>query len=185
MTSRQGLYNEPNIYHFKMPELSEAHALQLIRQEAVFSNLPTLVTETDDALRPIYATVGGNPLALRLVVGQTHVYTLTSILDHLQNALGQTAENLYTYIYRRAWEGLDTTSQDLLLVMPLVNPQGDALEVIADVSGLTLEVVHAALQRLVTLNLVDARGDHNERRYSIHGLTRTFLHEQVLHWQSA
>jgi hypothetical protein len=50
--------------------------------------------------------------------------------------------------------------------------------------GVTEAVVHTALQRLVRLNLVDVRGDHTERRYSIHGLTRTFLHEQVIHWQS-
>ena len=184
LTSRQALYDAPNIYHFKIPELTEAHALQLIRQEALVSNLPTLAAAGDDALRPIYATVGGNPLALRLVVGQTHVYTLASILDHLQKAQGETAENLYTYIYRRAWEGLDDASQDLLLVMPLVNPSGDTLSIIAEMGGVAEAVVHTALQRLVTLNLVDVRGDHTERRYSIHGLTRTFLHEQVLHWQS-
>lgn len=182
LTSRQALYNTPNIYHFKVPELTEADALQLIRQEAAYSNLSALAAVTDEVLRPIYATVGGNPLALRLVVGQTHIYTLASILDHLQKAQGQTAENLYTYIYRRAWEGLDATSQDVLLVMPLVNPSGDTLEVIADVGEWSPALVRTALQGLVTLNLVDARGDHSERRYSIHGLTRTFLHEQVLHW---
>jgi hypothetical protein len=36
---------------------------------------------------------------------------------------------------------------------------------------------------LVRLNLVDVRGDLQQRRYSIHNLTRTFLHEQVLRWQ--
>ncbi len=183
LTSRQALYNTPNIYHFKVPELSEAHALQLIRQEANLSNLPTLAAAGDEALRPIYATVGGNPLALRLIVGQTHIYPLASILAHLQKAQGETAENLYTYIYRRAWDGLDAASQDVLLVMPLVNPNGDTLTVIAEMGELTEEAVHAALQRLVMLNLVDVRGNFHERRYSIHGLTRTFLHEQVLRWQ--
>jgi hypothetical protein len=68
--------------------------------------------------------------------------------------------------------------------MPLVNPSGETLPIIAEMGGVTEAVVHTALQRLVRLNLVDVRGDHTERRYSIHGLTRTFLHEQVLHWQS-
>jgi hypothetical protein len=35
------------------------------------------------------------------------------------------------------------------------------------------------------LNLVDVRGSFAEHHYSIHGLTRTFLHEQVLRWQMA
>lgn len=183
LTSRDMLYTTPTIYHFKVPELNEAHTLQLVRQEAAIRNLPLLATAPDSALQPIYATVGGNPLALRLVVGQTHIYTLASILEHLCNAQGQTAENLYTYIYRRAWDGLDALSQDLLLIMPLVNPSGDDVATIAEVGGLDVNAVRQALNRLVALNLVDVHGAINERRYYIHGLTRTFLHEQVLHWQ--
>lgn len=183
LTSRDALYATPNIYHFKVPELDEAHTLQLVRREAQISNLPTLATAPDSALQPIYATVGGNPLALRLIVGQTHIYTLSSILDHLRKAQGQTAENLYTYIYRRAWDGLDALGQDVLLIMPLVNPGGDDVATIAAVGGLEADLVRHALERLVTFNLVDVHGTVNERRYRIHGLTRTFLHEQVLHWQ--
>jgi len=180
LTARYGLYSTPNIYHFQVPELSEDHALQLIRQEAEQSNLPALAAAPAHDLRPIYATVGGNPLALRLVVGQTHIYTLESILEHLYAARGQGAENLYTYIYRHAWESLDATSQDVLLIMPLVNPNGDEIEVISEVGEIEVGIVRNALNQLVTLNLVDARGSLQDRRYSIHGLTRTFLHNQVL-----
>lgn len=183
LTSREALYTTPNLYHFKVPELSEAHTLDLIRREAAISNLPALVTAPDSALLPIYETVGGNPLALRLIVGQTHIYTLASILEHLQTARGQTATNLYTYIYRRAWDGLDPISQDVLLTMPVVNPSGDTLETIAEVGGLAIDAVHQALNRLVRFNLVDVQSTLDTHRYRIHGLTRTFLHEQVLHWQ--
>ena len=47
--------------------------------------------------------------------------------------------------------------------------------------GARLEAA-ARLDDLVKVNLVDARGDLYQRRYSIHALTRTFLHEQVLRW---
>ncbi|MEZ4866685.1 MAG: NB-ARC domain-containing protein [Caldilineaceae bacterium] len=183
LTSRVGLYTTPNVYHYPVGELEEEDALRLIRQEAVTSNLPALAASTANELRPIYATVGGNPLALRLVVGQSHIYPLDSILKHLRAAQGQSAENLYTYIYWRAWESLDPMSQDVLLIMPLVNPQGDELEVIAEAGAMAIEEVRLALNHLVTLKLVDARGGLQERRYSIHGLTRTFLHEQVLRWK--
>lgn len=184
LTSREALYTTSTMYHFKVPELSEAHTLELIRREATISNLPALATAPDSALQPIYQTVGGNPLALRLIVGQTHIYTLSSILEHLQNARGQTATNLYTYIYRRAWEGLDAISKDVLLAMPVVKPRGDNLATIAEVGGLDIDVVHQALNRLVRFNLVDVHSTLDEYRYRIHGLTRTFLHEQVLHWQT-
>jgi predicted DNA-binding protein YlxM (UPF0122 family) len=183
LTSRQSLYTTPNIYHFKMPELSANGALRLIRQEAEVSNLPVLAACSDEELRPIYTIVGGNPLALRLVVGQTHTYTLESILHDLQVVRTQAHENLYTFIYRQAWDSLDVNSQAVLLAMPLVNPQGDTLEVIAAISDLDIGTVRMALNRLVMLNLIDGRGGLNDRRYSIHGLTRTFLHTQVIRWQ--
>jgi hypothetical protein len=182
LTSRKSLYTEPAIYHFPVPELNELSALELIRQEAQLSNLPVLAESNDEVLKPIYQTVGGNPLALRLVVGQTHIHPLESILYDLRTARGQPVERLYTFIYRHAWDSLDALSQQVLLIMPLVNPQGDELEYIAEVGDVDIGDLRLALNKLVTLNLVDARGGLNDRRYSIHSLTRTFLHKQVAQW---
>jgi DNA-binding MarR family transcriptional regulator len=67
--------------------------------------------------------------------------------------------------------------------MPLVADSGGSLAYLVDVSGLDPATVSDALDRLVTLNLVDSQGNLSERRYSIHGLTRTFLQEQVGKWQ--
>jgi hypothetical protein len=182
LTSRHSLYREPNIYHLRLPELSEPVALRLIRQEARLSNLPELAAASDDELRPIVQTVGGNPLALRLVIGQAHLYTLPSVLYELQQARSQSAENLYDYIYRKAWEHLDPLSRQALLIMPLGNPSGDEIEYLAEVGDLAIDELRTALSKLVILNLVDARGGLYERRYSIHSLTRTFLHRQVAKW---
>jgi len=182
LTSRKSLYTEPNIYHFIMPELNEANALQLIKQEAAWSNLPMLAASQEAELLPIVQTVGGNPLALRLVIGQTHVHALDTLLAELRGAHGQTAENLYNFIYRHAWEKLDTLSQQVLLIMPLAHPQGETLNYLTEVGHLPLGDVRLALNKLVMLNLVDARGGLNDRRYSIHGLTRTFLQKQVAKW---
>jgi hypothetical protein len=183
LTSRESLRTAPNIYHVAVAELSEPNALQLIRQEAEVSNLPMLAACTDDELLPIVAAVGGNPLALRLVVGQTHLYTLESILTDLRAARGQTVQNLYTFIYRRIWDKLAELSRQVLLVMPLVKPGGESLEFIAQVGQLEVGQVRMALNQLIQLNLVDARGGVHQRRYTIHSLTRTFLQEQVARWQ--
>lgn len=182
LTSRHSLYSEPNIYHLRVAELDEPVALNLIRQEARLSNLAELATSSDADLHPIVATVGGNPLALRLVVGQAHFYALPSILYGLQQARGQPAENLYTFIYRKAWEHLDPLSRHALLIMPLGNPAGEEIEYLAEVGDLAVDELRTALSKLVTLNLVDARGGLQERRYSIHSLTRTFLQQQVARW---
>ena len=66
--------------------------------------------------------------------------------------------------------------------MPLVQAQGESLEYLAEISELPASAIRQALNKLVMLNLVDARGGINDRRFSIHGLTRTFLQEQVAKW---
>lgn len=182
LTARESLFGIPNLYHAKVEELSTSHALQLIRQEAAMRGLPVLATSSDAELLPIVETVGGNPLALRLVVGQNHFYGLQSILYDLRQARSHAATNLYTYIYHKAWAKLDPLGRRALLVMPLGSPLGDDLEYLAEVGDLDRDELRMALNQLVTLNLVDARGGLNDRRYSIHNLTRTFLEEQIARW---
>ncbi|RIK41121.1 MAG: hypothetical protein DCC55_12920 [Chloroflexi bacterium] len=182
LTSRHSLYSEPNLCHLRVAELSRPVALRLIRQEAQLSNLLELAAASDADLLPIFETVGGNPLALRLVVGQAHLYALPSILYELKMAQSGPAENLYEFIYRKAWERLDPLSRQALLAMPLGNPAGEDIEYLAEVGDLAVGELRTALSKLVTLNLVDARGGLHERRYTIHSLTRTFLQQQVARW---
>ena len=182
LTSRTSLFHETDVYHYPVPELTQAWTLSLVRQEAQTRNLPDLRHASDSDLQPLVETVGGNPLAIRLVVGQCHLYALDVILENLRAARGQTMEQFYTYIYRQAWDALDETARRVLLVMPLVSSLGGTLEHIRKVSGLELGAVTDALGRLIQLNLVDSRGDLKTRRYTIHNLTTTFLQEQVLRW---
>lgn len=182
LTSRYSFFGEPMLYHFKLPELGQEDALQLIRQEASWSSLPVLATAAAKDLLPIYETVGGNPLALRLVVGQTHLYPLGSILADLRGARSETVDSFYNFIYWKAWQKLDELHRRALLVMPLANLDGDELEYLAEIGDLDVDEMRMALNRLVTLNLVNGYGGLNERRYAIHSLTRTFLVKQVGKW---
>ncbi|MEZ4708279.1 MAG: NB-ARC domain-containing protein [Caldilineaceae bacterium] len=184
LTSRAHIHSETATYPLPVPELCEADALALVRHEAELRNQPELAQIDARRFGPIYAAVGGNPLALRLVVGQTHIHSLPLVLDDLQMARGQPVQNLYTYIYRQAWTWLDETGRELLLAMLHADPQGEELDYIVGVSGLKLASTVSAMNDLVRLNLVDARGALAQRQYSIHALTRSFLHEQVLQWQA-
>lgn len=183
LTSRQSLRAEADFFHFRVPELPEPDAMLLIRQEAAQRNLPDLAAADDAELRPIVATVGGNPLALRLVVGYAHVHSVQGVLDDLKAARGSTVENLYTYLYRLAWDSLDELARRALLAMPLTTPHGATLDYLAEISDLDAGDLRTALARLVDLNLVDSRGDLRERHFAIHALTRSFLVEQVLRWR--
>jgi hypothetical protein len=191
LTSRRRLIDEPDIYLHCVPELHEAEALHLIRAAAHLHRLEEILCLSDEALRPVYRAVGGNPLALLLVIGQVHVRPLASVLADLHAARGLPVENLYTYIYRWAWDSLGEFDRRVLLAMPMVSAAGETEDYIADVCALPQAEVTAALARLIKLSLVycsyanvqpgDQPGDQS-RRYLIHSLTRTFLHEQVVHW---
>jgi LuxR family glucitol operon transcriptional activator len=182
LTTRESLYGQPSVFPISVPDLNQTNALDLIRQEANWTNLPEVAAAHDDVLRPIYETVGGNPLALRLVVGQLHVYSLEDIIQDLREARGSAIDNLYTYIYRHAWASLDELSQQALLAMSLLPLEGDTLAFLGQICQLDPTALRSSIQRLATLNLVEVHGDLRRRVYSIHSLTRTFLLEQVAKW---
>jgi hypothetical protein len=183
LTSRVSLFDEGDLAHWVAPELAEADALALLRQEAERRNIGALLTASPADLLPIYNTVGGNPLALKLVAGQLRIHPLAVVLADLTAARTRSVEALYSYIYRRLWELLDEPAQDLLLAMPLVSEGGGRWELLQTMVDLPPAELRAALETLVNFNLVEVRGDLHNRRYTIHSLTRTFLQEQVLQWQ--
>ncbi len=184
LTSRTSLDQSAPIFAYRVPPLNRGDALELVRHEAKSRNLPNLAKAADKSLRPIYDTVGGNPLALRLVVGQATLHALAAVLSALKDAQGRSVDHLYTFIYRQAWDNLDAQTRLAFLAMPLVPADGGNLDLIGAASGLAPGATMDALARLVRLNLVDnRRGALNQSRYTIHPLTRTFLQEQVAKWQ--
>ncbi|MEM7134705.1 MAG: NB-ARC domain-containing protein [Chloroflexota bacterium] len=182
LTSREILYGEGDIFHYQIPELSQADSLTLVRHEAKLRNLSSVLSASDQDLLPIWQTVGGNPLALRLVVGQTHIHALNHVLGELQQARGDKSEQLYTYIYRHAWENLDEYARLVLLAMPLLTAHGGKMEALQQITQMGLAEIGQGLEQLVALNLVDSRGGLNNKIFTIHNLTRTFLQEQVAKW---
>ncbi|MEZ4634805.1 MAG: hypothetical protein R2856_07485 [Caldilineaceae bacterium] len=164
------------------PNSAAQTSLSLLRHEARQRNLPHLASAPDDQLRRPQHCGRQPALALRLVVGLTHVHSLEHVLADLTAARGQAIEQLYTHIYRRAWDRLAEDERNLLLVMPLINENSAEIDLIADIAEQPAPQLRPILERLVTLNLVESRGDLHRRCYTIHSLTRAFLHEQVLRW---
>lgn len=182
LTSRVKVNSRISVFPHIVTPLEEEDALALIRYEAAVSNLPEIASSKDSVLLPIYKAVGGNPLAIRLVIGQHHVYTLDEILADLVEVNHAASQNLYRYIYQKAWVSLSKVSQKVLTSMTFANPNGDEIDVLAEISNLSAQTIRKELNFLVQLNLIDARGGINDRRYSIHALTRTFLHDRVTNW---
>ncbi len=187
LTSRERIELGSGLYHVAIRQLSETDAIRLVRHEAEGLNFSLLATASEEQIKPIFATVGGNPLALRLVVGQAFAHGLDTVLDDLRSARGAKVEALYTYIYRRAWDKLDDAARLTWMTLPLVDVKSATIEQVSAATidlptALDIHQVRFALDMLVRMNLVDCHGELNARRYAVHSLTRTFLYEQVARW---
>ncbi len=185
VTSRKNLEASSAAFPYKVPELKAADALKLIRYEAGSSGLGQLAAYNDAELLPIYAVVGGNPLALKLVVGQLTFAPLSVILEALKEAQGESIENLYTFIYQRAWDSLESSEKEILLGTIALPEEGGDFARLQRTTDTDSAALYDALRQLVALNLVDRhQGDTmNSGWYRIHSLTRSFLYKQVLGWQ--
>ncbi|MEZ4706772.1 MAG: NB-ARC domain-containing protein [Caldilineaceae bacterium] len=182
LTARESLFDVDQVYPYRIGQLEAVDALKLIRYEAAANNLPLVAASSDAQLMPIIDTVGGNPLAIKLVVGQLHLFPLQVVVDALAHAQGTSIENLYTFIYRRAWDSLDEITQSVFLATLLLPIEGADFEFLRTTTNAETPDLLNALNTLVVLNLVDRHhyDDLNKSRYSIHSLTHTFLTTDIL-----
>lgn len=181
LTSRHSLHAHLEVFCLTLQELNQIDAVALLCYEAEIRGVTALAHASKMQLADIYDVVGGNPLALKLVVGQLHILPLSQVLESLKQAQSKTVDDLYTYIYWQAWHTLDEISQEVLLVMPLA--QGGTFDQLIRVSEIEISKLNQALEHLVKLSLVEVSGDLEQRRYRIHRLTETFLMNEVVKWR--
>ena len=174
LTTRATIPDLTTVTTVDLDELNErtAHALILhtARKKGVIDCDPAAV----------YALVGGNPLAILLVVSQMQFLPMARVLERTR--AGAT-ENIYTYIYWQAWRILDKATQELLFVIQRAGDQADWdwLAMAAQVAPSDLD---RALRQLYDLSLIYLQRDGNGQPiYAIHRLTSTFLRAEVLGWK--
>lgn len=165
-----------------LDELPEAEALALLRYEATRSGLTHLASATTAELSAIYAIVGGNPYALKLVVGQARVQPLGPILDALRQNQSGEVEKMYRHLYRLAWTTLSEAAQQTWLALLLAAEVGATWDNLLANSELPTPVLQATLEELHTRCLIEVRGSPMMPRYGLHRLTETFLRNEI--WQA-
>jgi hypothetical protein len=141
--------------------------------EAARTNFIALLQADKEDLSQIYKAIGGNPMAIKLVIGQARFYSLPQVLKRF--AQKQEQEDLFKYIYLDAWESLSDASKTVLLTLTEAGEGGFTFEHLHHVSDLPEEDVQIALERLILLSLVDLGGTLMERRYRLHRLTEVFI----------
>ncbi|MEM7028015.1 MAG: BTAD domain-containing putative transcriptional regulator [Chloroflexota bacterium] len=182
LTSRISLQSQSDVLCLSLNELSQADAIAFLQFEAKTRGLSTLIEASHPQLEAIYNTVGGNPLALKLVIGQSQFVPLSTVLENLETAQGKRVDELYTYIYWQAWQMMDDICRELFLSMPL-SPNSSFSE-LTDVCPMDIDDVQYALGELIKLSLIEVGGTIEEPRYRLHRLTETFLMYEVLKWQT-
>lgn len=182
ITSRTRPPGLSGVFFLPLDELAQPDALALLRHQARLTGLGELAEAPVMVLEKIYAAVGGNPYALKMVVGLAHVLPLTKILADLPVGKARQIEKMYTHIYLRVWQTLAPHSRTLLQAMPLVAHTGADLDYLGVISGLQEDALLLALQELTARSLIEPRGTILEKRYGIHRLTETFLRTEIIHW---
>lgn len=178
LTTRYSLRGESSVYIVQLQGLPRTETLAFIRYEAELQNLPELAQAPEATLAAIYELTQGNPLACKLIIGQVHTFTLSTILGRLKQAQDSTADEFLAFIYADAWQTLDVKHRHVLQAMLAVPDVGGSLEHIASITGLDVNEAAACLHRLTILSLVTVLGGLNERRYALHPLAQTFIAQQ-------
>ncbi len=181
LTSRARPGKQARTFNFSLNELSLSDALSLIRHHAQEIGITAMTGANDDDITAIYNAVGGNPLALKLVVSQLDVLPLPQILADLEQGRQGPIEDLYKHIYWQTWQILSREARDLLQAMPLVSESGAQPDYLQTISGLSAGQLWPAIQELRRRSLLEVRGTLQEKQYGIHRLTETFLRTEIIH----
>ena len=182
-TSRHTL-ELPEMLLVRMDELTWEDSLALLRYEAEQHGFRELSEAPPTTLTPLYELVGGNPLALKLVVGQLTSLPLREVVQRLKQAhksRDRAEYELYHYLYWQSWQLLSEPAREVMLTMPVLPQRGVDWETLLQASGLSRAQVRDALPELINLSLLNA-GGWPDKLYSIHQLTHTFLMTEVLKW---
>lgn len=180
LTSRESLRAIGFVEVRSVPELSEVDSKALILNELARIGGPHQVVEESHFCQ-IYESVGGIPLALKLLAAQLADIPLSTCLADLQDARQhQTPEAMFTYIYRRTWRLLSQSARQLLFAIhDVIAPDGAHftwLRTMGEGSGLTSDQLVSTIQELRRYSLLDVYGALP--LYRLHRLTVTFLRNE-------
>jgi hypothetical protein len=140
----------------RLDRLAEPEALELMRQFG--QRHPRVAQELDRAGKRVqcvlYETVGGNPLALDWALGLVarKGHTLDGVLRRLSDV--ERVQDLYAFLFADAARDLAESDRVVLSAISVFQAPADA-NTLVGATGLAAGQVRMALERLVTLSLVN------------------------------
>jgi hypothetical protein len=187
LTSRQRPADANAFFVQPLSPLSPAGAADLLRQHARKIGRWELAAASDEQIAAIQQKVGGNPLALKLIVGLSDTHSVPAILtDLVELNMEASIEEMYRHIYWKAWRSLSEESQTVLKAMQTPDSaDGAKLPYIASLCpDLDTRAISVAVADLINRSLLETHGSawDDQLRYRIHSLTKTFLQTEIIHY---
>lgn len=182
LTSRTRPPQLSGVFNFVLSGLEVEDVAQLIRHHAREIGLVEITEAPNTTIQAIYDIIGGNPLALKLIVNLAGILPLSQILEDLHQAKLDQVESMYRHIYWQTWRTLSEEGRTLLKVLPLAADTGSTPEQLLAISSLSEKIFWGAISELTARSLLEVRGTTQSRRYGIHRLTESFLKTEIIHW---
>ncbi len=175
LTAQQQPAIDVETIHVSIPELPYEQAIQLLNYQVEVAGAAILQQARETDLQQVYAVVGGNPLALRLIPRLAKIYSLSEIIQGWQIGQPDHIARVYRSIYDDLWKTLLPIEQQLMRVMPFVAPGGGTRQYLQAISSLPGETLWPILTKLVESCLIEPHGHLYERKYGIHRLTEQYI----------
>jgi hypothetical protein len=187
LTSRHRPAANNTFFVQPLAALTAAAAADLLRQHAHKIGRRELADASAAQISAIQQKVGGNPLALKLIVGLSDRHSVPAILNDLTELKVEAEiEAMYRHIYWKAWRALSGEGQTVLKAMQLPDSaDGASLAYLASLCpALDLRAINAAIADLINRSLLETQGSiwDEQLRYRIHSLTKTFLQTEIIHY---
>ncbi len=177
ITTRESLREFPYVTVFQVPELSHTHASQLVEEEVRRRGGTPGISASE--MEALIGTVGGLPLALKLIAAQTRLCSVSEILKEFKNAEGE-KESIYRFLYWKIWNSLSDPSRRLLFTFLTADPEGEDSTFLEILSGLAPNTFIRSFTELDEFSLIESNWVKEKTKHRIHRLTSTFLQTDVL-----
>lgn len=181
ITSRHHLRHE-RVFTLDLDGLYQPEGLTLLREDSAERGIHLVAQAKAEDLIEIHQVTGGAPLAMKLVVGQVSRWPLEQVLNNLKAAqFGGPNYDFYRFIFKQSWDLLGLEARQVLVSMSVFDlANGSAETALQQVSRVVPERIRQALDQLILLSFVDALGDLEKRRYTLHPLTHYFILSDIV-----
>jgi hypothetical protein len=175
ITSRARMADEAFVSEYFVRGLLEPDSLELLHDEAATRGADAILRADVALLKQIHTTVGGMPLALKLIVSQSLLgIAIDEELERLKGVVEE--QELYRFIYFAIWQKLSYAAQKLLIGAATFATSA-LRSMLQPVSELDEAAFNRAVPELVRASLMETsyHALAAQKRYDIHAMTRWFV----------